>query len=175
LPRLAQSCVNAGVGPQPGNPGRRSGTRCPIAQARARIGKTVAAEDSHHQSHMLEVQGVIDWPVRCRWGAMKKLLLGSAGLAALIAGPAMAADMPVKAPPPARRWRIAIGPALKSASTPAASGTRTASISRLRAPRASVSRASIPTSRPTTATASSVSTPTRSGNGAPGCWASKRP
>jgi outer membrane immunogenic protein len=32
---------------------------------------------------------------------MKKLLLGSAGLAALIAGPAMAADMPVKAPPPA--------------------------------------------------------------------------
>src|SRR6266581_3686650 len=31
---------------------------------------------------------------------MKKLLLGSMALAAMIAGPAMAADMPVKAPPP---------------------------------------------------------------------------
>src|SRR5215468_8703367 len=32
--------------------------------------------------------------------AMKKLLLGSVALAAMIAGPAMAADMPMKAPPP---------------------------------------------------------------------------
>ena len=32
---------------------------------------------------------------------MKKLLLGSVALAAMIAGPAMAADMPYKAPPPA--------------------------------------------------------------------------
>ena len=31
---------------------------------------------------------------------MKKFLLGSVGLAAMIAGPAMAADMPLKAPPP---------------------------------------------------------------------------
>jgi outer membrane immunogenic protein len=31
---------------------------------------------------------------------MKKLLLGSVALAAMIAGPAMAADMPLKAPPP---------------------------------------------------------------------------
>ncbi len=31
---------------------------------------------------------------------MKKLLLGTVALAAMIAGPAMAADMPVKAPPP---------------------------------------------------------------------------
>ena len=31
---------------------------------------------------------------------MKKILLGSMALAAMIAGPAMAADMPVKAPPP---------------------------------------------------------------------------
>jgi outer membrane immunogenic protein len=31
---------------------------------------------------------------------MKKLLLGSVGLAAMIAGPAVAADMPLKAPPP---------------------------------------------------------------------------
>src|SRR5262249_49394041 len=32
--------------------------------------------------------------------AMKKFLLGSVALAAMIAGPAMAADMPLKAPPP---------------------------------------------------------------------------
>src|SRR3977135_2465904 len=31
---------------------------------------------------------------------MKRFLLGSVGLAAMIAGPAMAADMPLKAPPP---------------------------------------------------------------------------
>src|SRR5258707_5465120 len=31
---------------------------------------------------------------------MKKFLLGSVALAAMIAGPAMAADMPLKAPPP---------------------------------------------------------------------------
>src|SRR3954467_13354271 len=31
---------------------------------------------------------------------MKKFLLGSVGLAAMLAGPAMAADMPIKAPPP---------------------------------------------------------------------------
>ena len=31
---------------------------------------------------------------------MKKFLLGSVGLAAMFAGPAMAADMPIKAPPP---------------------------------------------------------------------------
>ena len=31
---------------------------------------------------------------------MKKLFIGSMALAAMIAGPAMAADMPVKAPPP---------------------------------------------------------------------------
>ena len=31
---------------------------------------------------------------------MKKFLLGSVGLAAMLAGPAMAADMPVVAPPP---------------------------------------------------------------------------
>ncbi len=31
---------------------------------------------------------------------MKKFLLGSVALAAVIAGPAMAADMPLKAPPP---------------------------------------------------------------------------
>ena len=31
---------------------------------------------------------------------MKKFLLGSVGLAAMLAGPAMAADMPVAAPPP---------------------------------------------------------------------------
>src|SRR3954468_2779259 len=33
---------------------------------------------------------------------MKKFLLGSVGLAAMLAGPAMAADMPIKAPPPPR-------------------------------------------------------------------------
>ena len=32
---------------------------------------------------------------------MKKFLLGSVGLVAMLAGPAMAADMPIKAPPPA--------------------------------------------------------------------------
>src|SRR5262249_1743667 len=32
---------------------------------------------------------------------MKKFLLGSVALAAMIAGPAMAADMPLKGPPPA--------------------------------------------------------------------------
>ena len=32
--------------------------------------------------------------------AMKKFLLGSVGLAAMLAGPAIAADMPIKAPPP---------------------------------------------------------------------------
>src|SRR6516164_474122 len=31
---------------------------------------------------------------------MKKFLLGSVALAAMVAGPAMAADMPLKAPPP---------------------------------------------------------------------------
>src|SRR5258705_12668735 len=31
---------------------------------------------------------------------MKRFLLGSVALAAMIAGPAMAADMPLKAPPP---------------------------------------------------------------------------
>jgi outer membrane immunogenic protein len=31
---------------------------------------------------------------------MKKFLLGSVGLTAMLAGPAMAADMPIKAPPP---------------------------------------------------------------------------
>ena len=31
---------------------------------------------------------------------MKKFLLGSVGLAAMLAGPAMAADMPVAPPPP---------------------------------------------------------------------------
>src|SRR5438105_462510 len=35
---------------------------------------------------------------------MKKLLLGIVALAAMTAGPAMAADMPVKAPPPGRAY-----------------------------------------------------------------------
>src|SRR5262249_55126202 len=35
-----------------------------------------------------------------RGGIMKRLMLGSALLGSLIAGPAMAADMPLKAPPP---------------------------------------------------------------------------
>ena len=35
---------------------------------------------------------------------MKRFLLGSVALAAMIAAPAMAADMPLKAPPPVAVW-----------------------------------------------------------------------
>jgi outer membrane immunogenic protein len=102
---------------------------------------------------------------------MKKLLLGSAGLVALIAGPAIAADMPVKAPPPAPvayyDWSGAYigfnagGVWHKNSlhfPTPGAAGLGVAGVN------------------PDFSTNNGDGIfGFHSGNGAPGCWASKRP
>src|SRR6516165_1971108 len=101
---------------------------------------------------------------------MKNRFLASVALAAMIAAPATAADLPYKAPPPLPEayydWSGAyvglnVGGTHYSDSTSAGRTTTSLTISRRREP-------SLPTSRPATTTPSSESTPARNGSGALG-------
>ena len=101
---------------------------------------------------------------------MKKFLLASVAFAA-IAGPAMAADMPVAPPPPPVVYYDWTGAYIgfNAGSTWSHVDQTFPNPLRSAAPDREVGI----TSRPAPAMASSASTPARSGSGAPGFWARK--